>query len=90
MKLYLLPPGLARFAALAGCGNGGGGTAQTGGTPGSGGQHQSSGGGVPHIIILHIGTNDSGSFTATQMTSDLTGLLDKIIADAPDALLVVA
>ena len=47
-------------------------------------------GGVPHIILLHIGTNDSGSFTATQMTSDLTGFLDKIIANAPDALLVVA
>ncbi|HEY5088871.1 MAG TPA: SGNH/GDSL hydrolase family protein [Polyangia bacterium] len=47
-------------------------------------------GGLPNIILLHIGTNDSGSFTATQMTSDLTGLLDKIIADAPDALLVVA
>ncbi len=47
-------------------------------------------GGMPNIILLHIGTNDSGSFTATQMTSDLTGLLDKIIANAPDALLVVA
>jgi len=47
-------------------------------------------GGLPNIILLHIGTNDQGSFTATQMTSDLTGLLDKLIADAPDALLVVA
>ena len=47
-------------------------------------------GGVPNIILLHIGTNDSGSFTATQMTSDLTGLIDKIIANAPNALLVVA
>ncbi len=47
-------------------------------------------GGVPNIILLHIGTNDQGSFAATQMTSDLTGLLDKIIANAPDALLVVA
>ena len=47
-------------------------------------------GGVPNIILLHIGTNDSGSFTATQMTSDLSGLLDKIIANAPNALLVVA
>jgi lysophospholipase L1-like esterase len=50
----------------------------------------SASGGVPDIILLHIGTNDSGSFTATQMTSDLSGLLDKIIAAAPDALLVVA
>lgn len=47
-------------------------------------------GGVPNVILLHIGTNDSGSFTATQMTSDLTGLLDKIITNAPNALLVVA
>ncbi len=50
----------------------------------------SASGGVPNIILLHIGTNDSGSFTATQMTSDLSGLLDKIIANAPNALLVVA
>jgi len=47
-------------------------------------------GGVPNIILLHIGTNDSGSFTAAQMTSDLSGFLDKLIANAPDALLVVA
>ena len=47
-------------------------------------------GGVPNIILLHIGTNDSGAFSATQMTSDLSGLLDKIIANAPDALVVVA
>jgi lysophospholipase L1-like esterase len=50
----------------------------------------STSGGVPNIILLHIGTNDAGSFTATQMTSDLTGLLDKIISDSPNALLVVA
>jgi lysophospholipase L1-like esterase len=47
-------------------------------------------GGIPNIILLHIGTNDQGSLTATQMTNDLTGLLDKIITNAPDALLVVA
>ena len=48
-------------------------------------------GGVPNIILLHIGTNDQGSFTATQMTSGMAaGLLDKIIANAPDALLVVS
>jgi len=50
----------------------------------------SSSGGVPNIILLHIGTNDQGSFTATQMTSDLSGLVDKIITNAPDAYLVVA
>jgi lysophospholipase L1-like esterase len=47
-------------------------------------------GGVPNIILLHIGTNDQGSFTAEQMTSDLAGLIDKLITNAPNALLVVA
>jgi lysophospholipase L1-like esterase len=47
-------------------------------------------GGLPNIILLHIGTNDQGSFSASQMTSDLGGLIDKMIANAPDALLVVA
>jgi GDSL-like Lipase/Acylhydrolase family len=47
-------------------------------------------GGTPNIILLHIGTNDQGSFPATQMTSDLTGLIDKVITNAPNALLVVA
>ena len=47
-------------------------------------------GGLPNIILLHIGTNDQGTYSAAQMMSDLTGLIDKIIADAPDALLVVA
>jgi lysophospholipase L1-like esterase len=45
---------------------------------------------MPNIILLHIGTNDQGSLTAAKMTSDLSGLLDKIVANAPDALLVVA
>ena len=47
-------------------------------------------GGVPDIILLHIGTNDQGSFSASQMTSDLSGLLDKLITNAPNAYLVVA
>ncbi len=47
-------------------------------------------GGLPNIILLHIGTNDQGTYSAAQVTSDLTGLIEKIIADAPDALLVVA
>jgi hypothetical protein len=50
----------------------------------------SSSGGTPDIILLHIGTNDEGSFPASQMTSDLSGLLDKIITNAPSALVVVA
>jgi hypothetical protein len=49
-----------------------------------------SSGGVPDIILLHIGTNDEGSFPATQMISDLKGLLNKIITNAPNALIVVA
>jgi hypothetical protein len=47
-------------------------------------------GGTPDIILLHIGTNDQGSFPATQMISDLQGLLNKIITNAPNALIVVA
>jgi lysophospholipase L1-like esterase len=49
-----------------------------------------SSGGTPNIILLHIGTNDQGTYSATQMESDLRGLLDKITAAAPDALVVVA
>ena len=47
-------------------------------------------GGVPNIILLHIGTNDSSFFTAAQMTSDLSGFLDQIFTNAPDAYLVIA
>src|SRR4029079_16469858 len=47
-------------------------------------------GGTPNIILLHIGTNDSCSFPATQMINDLKGLLDKVITNAPNALVVVA
>jgi GDSL-like Lipase/Acylhydrolase family len=50
----------------------------------------SSSGGTPDVILLHIGTNDSGQFTATQMTSDLQGLLNKLFTNAPSALVVVA
>jgi len=49
-----------------------------------------SSGGVPDIILLHIGTNDQGSLSAAQMTSDLSGLLDKLITNAPNAYIVVA
>jgi hypothetical protein len=47
-------------------------------------------GGVPDIILLHIGTNDQGSLSAMQMTSDLSTLLDKLITNAPNAYIVVA
>ncbi len=47
-------------------------------------------GGVPDIILLHIGTNDATSFPATQMESDLQGLLDKLFTGAPNALIVLA
>lgn len=47
-------------------------------------------GGLPNIILLHIGTNDQGSYSAAQMTKDLSGLLDKLTSNAPDAYLVVA
>jgi lysophospholipase L1-like esterase len=47
-------------------------------------------GGTPNIILLHIGTNDQGSLTASKMATDLSRLLDKVITNAPDALIVVA
>jgi len=47
-------------------------------------------GGVPNIILLHIGTNDTGSSTGAEMASRLDALIDKITTAAPDALLVVA
>jgi lysophospholipase L1-like esterase len=50
----------------------------------------SSSGGTPDIILLHIGTNDSSQYSATQMTSDLQTLLNKIFTNAPNALVVVA
>jgi lysophospholipase L1-like esterase len=50
----------------------------------------SNSGGTPDIVLLHIGTNDQGSFPATQMINDLKGLIDKIVTNAPNALLVVA
>jgi lysophospholipase L1-like esterase len=50
----------------------------------------SSSGGIPDIVLLHIGTNDQGTIAASKMTSDLAGLIDKIIMNAPSAYLVVA
>lgn len=47
-------------------------------------------GGVPHIILLHIGTNDANEFTADVIEADLNTLLDELVAGAPDALIVLA
>ncbi len=50
----------------------------------------STSGGTPDIILLHIGTNDATNFPATQMETDLQGLLDKLFTNAPNALVVLA
>ena len=47
-------------------------------------------GGTPDIILMMIGTNDTGSFTGAQIATQLSSLLDQIIAAAPNSLLVVA
>jgi hypothetical protein len=44
----------------------------------------------PHIILLHIGTNDMYMANPGGAPQRLAALLDKIITNAPDALLVVA
>lgn len=44
----------------------------------------------PHIILLHIGTNDVLSDSAALMAMNLGTLVDNVISHAPDALLVVA
>jgi lysophospholipase L1-like esterase len=48
------------------------------------------GGGTPHMILMMIGTNDTGSSTGAQMATRLEALVDKITGSAPKALLVVA
>ena len=45
---------------------------------------------MPHIILLHIGTNDANEFTADVIEADLNTLLDELVAGAPDALIVLA
>jgi lysophospholipase L1-like esterase len=47
-------------------------------------------GGLPNVILMMIGTNDTGNSTAAEMADRLGALMDKIIVAAPDALLVVA
>jgi lysophospholipase L1-like esterase len=44
----------------------------------------------PHIILLHIGTNDIGGGMPNAVLGNLENLLDQITEQAPDALLVVA
>ncbi len=44
----------------------------------------------PHIILLHIGTNDFECGQTTPHPDSLAALVDKILAAAPNALLVVA
>lgn len=44
---------------------------------------------TPHIVLLHIGTNDMASMGA-QAPTRLGTLIDQIVMDLPDALLVVA
>ena len=46
---------------------------------------------IPHIVLLHIGTNDIYASSGQSTMPDRLGkLVDKIIAAAPDALVVVA
>jgi lysophospholipase L1-like esterase len=46
--------------------------------------------GSPHIILLHIGTNDTGSMDSANMSTRLEALLDKIAQAAPTSLIVLA
>jgi lysophospholipase L1-like esterase len=46
--------------------------------------------GKPNIVLLHIGTNDIGSRDPAGMATHLEALIDKIAANSPGALIVVA
>jgi lysophospholipase L1-like esterase len=46
--------------------------------------------GTPHIILLHIGTNDLFARETANMAARLELLIDKIAKNAPDALIVLA
>jgi len=46
--------------------------------------------GNPHIILLHIGTNDTGARDAANMSTRLEALLDKIAQASPTSLIVLA
>jgi len=46
---------------------------------------------TPDIVTLIIGTNDTGrGYSIRKMSSDLSGLIDKITQQLPDAQLLVA
>jgi lysophospholipase L1-like esterase len=44
----------------------------------------------PHIVLLHIGTNDTGFMDAANMSTRLESLLDKIAQASPTSLIVLA
>jgi lysophospholipase L1-like esterase len=44
----------------------------------------------PHIILIHIGTNDANTDSADLMAMNLGTLVDNVITNAPDSLIVVA
>jgi hypothetical protein len=46
--------------------------------------------GKPHIVLLHIGTNDTNAMDTANMSTRLEGLLDKIALAAPSSLVVLA
>ncbi|HVY36758.1 MAG TPA: SGNH/GDSL hydrolase family protein, partial [Polyangia bacterium] len=46
--------------------------------------------GKPHIVLLHIGTNDTGAKDSANMSTRLEALLDKIAQTSPSALIVLA
>ena len=46
--------------------------------------------GKPHIVLLHIGTNDTGFMDSANMSTRLESLLDKIAQASPSSLIVLA
>jgi lysophospholipase L1-like esterase len=46
--------------------------------------------GKPHIVLLHIGTNDTGFMDSANMSTRLEALLDKIAQTSPSSLIVLA
>lgn len=44
----------------------------------------------PDVVLLMIGTNDTGSDSVSQMVNELSALIDKITASSPDLKLFVA
>ena len=46
--------------------------------------------GKPHIVLLHIGTNDTNAMDTANMSTRLESLLDKIAQASPSSLVVLA